>query len=103
MPPREEPGPMPSGDLPADSGRDQVEDAVSDLADRLGVSPAGINVISQEDVTWPDASVGCPEPGRIYAQVLVPGRRIVLESGGRRYAYHSGGNQRPFLCPHPAS
>lgn len=79
----------------------QVGEAVADLAVRLGVSPAVIEVISHEEVSWPDAALGCPEPGRFYAQVLVNGSRIVLGSGGRRYEYHCGGGRPPFLCEHP--
>jgi hypothetical protein len=75
-----------------------VAEAVADLAGRLGVDPREITVVSQEEVTWPDASLGCPEPGMLYAQVLTDGIRIVLESDGRRYDYHSGGQLGPFWC-----
>ena len=75
--------------------------AVSDLAQRLGETEAEIEVVSQEEVTWPDASMGCAKKGMMYAQVLTPGLRIVLSAGGKRYHYHSGGQRPPFLCEHP--
>lgn len=76
-----------------------VARAKADLAARLGLSEAEIQVVEAQAVTWPDSSLGCPEPGRMYLQVLTPGYRIVLEAGGRRYAYHAGREGLPFLCP----
>jgi hypothetical protein len=81
-----------------------VGQAVDDLAQRLGVQPDEITVVSGEVVTWPDAGLGCHEPGRMYAQVLVDGARIVLAHGGRKFSYHTGGRtSTPFLCEHPTS
>jgi hypothetical protein len=37
-----------------------------------------------------------------YRQVQVDGLLIRLESGGRIFEYHSGGNKPPFLCEQPA-
>ncbi|MBI3361134.1 MAG: hypothetical protein HY023_08490, partial [Chloroflexi bacterium] len=46
---------------------------------------------------WPDTSMGCPEAGKLYSQIIVEGYRIVLESGGKKYAYHT--SQENFvLC-----
>jgi hypothetical protein len=76
--------------------------AVADLAGRLGVDPASVVVVSAELVTWPDAGLGCRQPGRMYAQVVTDGSRTVLEHDGKRYAYHTGGRTaEPFLCEHP--
>lgn len=75
--------------------------AVSDLATRLGQTDDEIELVSQEEVTWPDSSLGCPKPGMMYAQVLTPGLRIVLSAGGKQYEYHSGGQRPPFYCEHP--
>lgn len=35
--------------------------------------------------TWPDASLGCPEQGHMYAQVLSEGYRVVLRDGSARF------------------
>ncbi|MGW6200017.1 hypothetical protein ACWF0M_28005 [Kribbella sp. NPDC055110] len=78
-----------------------VDQAKTDLAKRLGVEAAQVTVVSSEDVTWPDGSLGCPEPGMYYTQALVPGNRTVLEAGGKQYSYHSGGHRAPFLCEQP--
>ena len=78
-----------------------VEQAKADLAQRLGVQPAQVKLVSAEEVTWRDGSLGCPQPGMRYTQALVNGSRIVLESGGKKYEYHSGGRRGPFLCTNP--
>lgn len=75
-----------------------LEQAKTDLAERLSVPLDQITLVSAEEVTWPDSSLGCPEPGMMYAQVLTSGSRIILTAGGRTYEYHSGGNREPFLC-----
>jgi hypothetical protein len=82
-------------------GTDPIATAIADLAARLGVDSTAIDVVSAEEVTWPDAAVGCPQPGMSYAQVLVNGSRIVLEAGGVEYHYHSGGGGDPFFCADP--
>ncbi|MBO9362008.1 MAG: hypothetical protein J7452_07370 [Thermoflexus sp.] len=76
-----------------------VEEARQDLASRLNLDPGEIRVVETRGVTWPDSSLGCPEPGRMYLQVLTPGYRIVLEAQGQRYAYHAGRGGPVLLCP----
>ncbi|MFO7740972.1 MAG: hypothetical protein R6X31_01540 [Anaerolineae bacterium] len=63
--------------------------AVAHLADEIGVSQEEIEVVSVEPVEWPDASLGCPEPGKMYAQVITPGYRIILELEGDRFEVHT--------------
>jgi hypothetical protein len=60
--------------------------------------PEEIKVISVEEVVWPDTSLGCPEPGKFYAQVLVPGYRVILEVGGRRVEVHTDLRGRFVIC-----
>lgn len=76
-----------------------VDVAVADLAERLDVDPADIEVVSVEEVTWPDGALGCPEPGMAYTQALVDGSRIVLSVDDTEYEYHSGRGGDPFYCP----
>jgi len=71
--------------------------ARTDLARRLGTDAAMVELVSAEPQEWADASLGCPEPGRVYAQVITRGYRITLASGGRRFRYHSD-NKRVKLC-----
>ncbi len=75
-----------------------VEQAKADLAQRLGVDIDSMTVVRMEDVTWPDGSLGCPQPGMAYTQALVDGSFIQLSVEGRTYNYHSGRGGTPFLC-----
>lgn len=79
----------------------QTTQAVDDLAALLGLEPNAIEVVSVEMVVWPDGSLGCPQPGMAYIQVLQDGLRIRLAADGVVYEYHSGGNRAPFLCKNP--
>ena len=76
-----------------------VEAARSDLAARLGVGPASIQVGAVEEIDWPDASLGCPELGVLYIQVVTPGLRVTLQSGDQTYDYHTDLAGRVVLCP----
>ena len=76
-----------------------VAPAKADLATRLRVQAVELEVISAEEVTWPDGSLGCPEPGMSYTQALVDGSKVVLGHEGRVYVYHAGDDGQPFLCP----
>jgi hypothetical protein len=80
----------------------QVSEAIADLAGRLGVAPAQIEVVRVEAVVWPDGSLGCPQPGMLYPQVLQDGMRIRLAVAGVIYQYHSGERRAPFLCTNPS-
>lgn len=81
---------------------EQVGPAVADLASRLGVEPSAVLVRSHEDVTWRDGSLGCPVPGMMVTQALVPGSRLVLEAAGRTYEYHAAAGGPFRYCPDPA-
>ncbi|WP_413451497.1 hypothetical protein AA0Y32_15890 [Georgenia phoenicis] len=86
----------------------QVEAAVADLAAHLGIEAADVTVVSHEDVTWPDGSLGCPTPGMSYTQAQVPGSRLVLAAQGREFSYHAGSSgdfarcDSPRLAPAPS-
>ncbi|MCS6843693.1 MAG: hypothetical protein NZ528_05105 [Caldilineales bacterium] len=87
--------------------RSQAAVAIADLSARLGVPAEQIKVVEVLEVTWPDASLGCPQPGMMYAQVIVEGLKVVLEANGRTYAYHGRSPNDLFLCgpegPMPAA
>jgi hypothetical protein len=98
------PGPgtsvFPAGDI--DHGLDPyIRRARDDLAARLAIDPGQIETVSAVLVVWPDAALGCPDPGKSYATVLTDGAVIELSAGDRVYRYHSGGSTRPFLCERP--
>ena len=78
-----------------------VAQAVADLAARLEIDATTIEVVIVENVTWPDSSLGCPEPDAAYLQVLVPGLRIVLAAEDATYRYHTGSGPRVVYCERP--
>ena len=80
-----------------------IDDAISDLADRLDIDPAAIEPVTGVLVVWSDSSLGCPEPGMVYAQVVGDGSVIELRVGDRYYRYHTGGEAELFLCEQPWS
>lgn len=89
-------------DLPAITPdlADEVDIALTDLSARLG-SGTAIEVVAAHDLTWPDGSLGCPEPGMTYTQALIEGYRIELAVGGDVYEYHGAFGVEPFLCDAP--
>ena len=75
-----------------------IEKAKEDLAQRLSVLITKIDLIEAKSVVWPDASLGCPQPGMRYKQVPEDGALIILQAQGTTYEYHNGGTRGLFLC-----
>jgi hypothetical protein len=84
---------------PSSSGLEiLIEEAKKDLAQRLSISVAQINLVEARGVIWPNSSMGCPQPGMLYKQVPYDGALIILEVEGETFEYHVGGNRGLFLC-----
>ena len=66
----------------------QIDAALADAARRTGVPAAALKLLRAERVTWSDGSLGCPAPGMMYTQALVPGFRIRIDAGGHLLDYH---------------
>jgi hypothetical protein len=114
----EAPEPIERGDSPLDSPLD-VPDAESPVAspspeaveapevamelrakvaERMGLSADSLTALSVEPMTWRDASLGCPEPGKMYAQVLTDGYKVVYEdAGGDRIEVHAAEGLNNFV------
>jgi len=91
--------PLPEA-VPPDGAAHQVRLAREDLAARLGLAVASeaIRLISVEPVEWSDASLGCTQPGMMYAEVITPGYMVVLEARGEEYRYHTDLERLVVLC-----
>lgn len=76
-----------------------TEAVLRDAAARTALDASSLVVESAQVVTWSDASLGCPQPGMSYAQVLTPGFRIVIRAGAQRFDYHAGRRGDFVLCP----
>lgn len=75
--------------------------AIEDLAVRLGIDTHSITATEARPVDWPDASLGCPRPDMMYAQVITPGYLIRLTAGGRIYEYHADSGSQLISCEDP--
>lgn len=67
-------------------------------AARLNVAPGQVQVERVEAREWSDASLGCPQPGMMYAQVLTDGFLVVVAGGGQRLEYHTDRSGRAVFC-----
>jgi len=78
-----------------------IEKAKEDLARRLSISAKQIDLVEANEVVWPNASLGCPQPGMVYADVLTPGYLVLLEANGKEYEYHASRGTEVFYCENP--
>ena len=76
-----------------------VESVLENAATRTGIARANLTVESAISVTWPDGSLGCPQPGMIYTMALVPGYRIQVRAGKDLLDYHASRRGHFVLCP----
>jgi hypothetical protein len=77
---------------------DLLERITADASERTGVAVADIEVVTAEAVTWPDGSLGCPQPGQMYTQALVPGYQVVLTADDEELDYRATENGSFRLC-----
>lgn len=79
-----------SADQEGESAPAGIEAAARELlADDAGADSADFTLVSSESVSWPDASLGCPQEGFGYAQVITPGYKFVFAIGDTSYAVHT--------------
>jgi hypothetical protein len=75
-----------------------VNMAKEDLVQRLTIPMDEIELVEARAVVWPDSSLGCPQPGMSYLQVLQEGALIIVRARENDYEYHAGGDRGLFLC-----
>ena len=73
-----------------------VDLARVNLAQRLGIEPEAVGVQGIEETEFADASLGVPEPDKLYAQVVTPGYVIELAVEGQVYEYHASDERLVF-------
>ncbi|MBZ0294853.1 MAG: WD40 repeat domain-containing protein [Anaerolineae bacterium] len=80
---------LPSAWVAAQGAPDQINAALEQLSQRVG------RTLTLDDLDWRwaqedfgDASLGCPQEGQSYAQVVTPGYIFTFELEGIRYEYH---------------
>lgn len=73
-------------------------DVLADAAGRAGVSVDQLEVVRSQFVEWPDGSLGCPLPGELYIQVIVPGYWVEVVGPERTYDYRLDDSGDFRLC-----
>jgi hypothetical protein len=87
------PTPSPSvagaAQTPARPPQALIDRAIAEISRQTNAPTANVTLVSSAAVEWPDASLGCPEPGKSYLQVISPGYRMVLQAGASVYEFHT--------------
>ena len=60
---------------------------ITDLSSRLNFPSDEIRCDQATKVTWPNSALGLGQAGRMYAMVLTPGWRFILDAKGVKYLY----------------
>ena len=75
-----------------------VEQVRAEAAHRAGVALTETHILRVEAREWSDASLGCPQPGRQYAQVVTPGYLVVAWAANHELEYHTDTGHTIVLC-----
>jgi hypothetical protein len=75
-----------------------IDAATNQLAAELGIAPQAIIVVNALPVQWNDSSLGCPQPGQVYLQVVTPGYLVTLSAEGEEYNVHTDLNGVAVVC-----
>lgn len=75
-----------------------VAAAVAALSLELGVPVEQIVFISSVPTQWRDASLGCPEPGQTYPELIIEGYLITLAVEAETYTVHTDWAGTAIVC-----
>ncbi len=90
--------PLPAPQFAPDAETQELGKLQAQVAEQVGISATALTLISVEEVTWPDASLGCPQPDMMYAQVLTPGWRMMfMDAQGKEYQVHTSEDRKHFI------
>jgi hypothetical protein len=71
--------------------------AAATVAQKTGSSEDAVVIRSVEAVDFGDSSLGCPQPGMAYLQVITPGYKVVAEAIGKTFDVRVAG-ARGLIC-----
>jgi hypothetical protein len=83
-----------TGEVPGDI----LEQIIADLRQQTDAERDEVRVLRAEAVVWNDGSLGCPQPGEFYIQMLINGYWVVLEVEGNAYDYRVSDKGSFRLC-----
>lgn len=75
--------------------------AVKTLSEQQEVDAASIDVINVAIMDWPDSSLGCPQAGMEYTQMVTRGAHVLLKIDTKIYRVHTAG-ERAIICAGPS-
>ena len=80
-----------------------IQSAKADLAQKLSIPASQIKATETKEVFWPDASLGCPQPGIAYNQIPTPGYLIMLVYSENKFEYHADIHGNILHCENPTA
>jgi hypothetical protein len=83
---------------PVEVARNVFAAVIANAADRAGIDPDDVEIIEATEEEWPTSALGCPEADGVYAQVITPGYRVLLDAAGTILEYHTGTSETFVLC-----
>lgn len=94
LPPTESAAASPSENQPDEV----IRQAMKALSRSLGVDTSAIALVSLERENFPDAALGCAQPGEMAAAVVTPGYKIILDADDAQYELHANLNGTMIRC-----
>jgi uncharacterized damage-inducible protein DinB len=86
--------PLVTGEVP-----DDLLAAIKADAQSRNPDADAVTVVRAQGVTWSSGALGCPEPGMMYTQALVPGYWVELDVAGHRMDYRAATAGGFRYCP----
>jgi hypothetical protein len=71
--------------------------AVAAVVQQTGGNADEVVIQSVEAMDFGDSSLGCPQPGMAYLQVITPGYKVVAERAGKSFDVRVAGS-RGIIC-----
>lgn len=56
---------------------------------RVGQNSDDVDLVDVVPVVWQDSSLGCPQEGQVYSDILIDGYRIEITDGETSYLFHT--------------
>ena len=63
--------------------------ATQAIAQSLGVDVGDVVLVATERQEFPDAALGCAQPGEVAATIVTPGYKVILSVGAAQYELHT--------------
>lgn len=75
-----------------------IRQATEALAKSLDTDANAITLVAMERQEFPDAALGCPQPGELAAAIVTPGYKVLLVAGEAQYELHTNLNGTLIRC-----